>query len=101
MSEMNRAPSTACQTFSLNCKDEIKIRPLRYNLVEGETEETVIELILQARDVDLEKDGFFVFNLQGQDKLVHLKPLFHISHLIDITIVAMLDNDKDVDKSRS
>jgi len=67
-------------------------------LVEGETEETVLELILQARDVDLEKDGFFVYNIQGQDNLVHLKPLFRISHLIDITIFAMLDNDKDVDK---
>jgi predicted ATP-dependent endonuclease of OLD family len=67
-------------------------------LVEGDTEEAVIELILKARALDLEKDGFFVYNIQGQNNLEHLKPLFRISHLIDITIVAMLDRDIDVDK---
>ncbi len=68
-------------------------------LVEGETEENVIELILKARGVDLEKDGFFVYNIKGKNNLEHLKPLFRVSQLIDITIFAMIDNDKDVDKS--
>ena len=68
-------------------------------LVEGETEEAVIELILKARGVDLEKDGFFVYNIRGQSNLEHLKPLFRMSHLVDITIYAMLDNDKEVDKN--
>ena len=67
-------------------------------VVEGETEEKVIELILQARGVDLERDGFFVYNMKGLDNLVHLKPLFRISQLIDIIMYAMIDNDKDVDK---
>jgi hypothetical protein len=65
-------------------------------LVEGETEEKIIELILQARAVDLERDGFFVYNIQGQGNLQHLKPLFRVSQLIDITIFAMLDKDKDI-----
>lgn len=70
-------------------------------VVEGQTEEKVIELILEARGVDLEKDGFFVYNIEGVDNLMHLKPLFRVSQLIDITIYAMVDNDKDVDKKIS
>ena len=38
-------------------------------IVEGETEEKVIELILEARGVDRESDGFFVYNIQGQNNL--------------------------------
>jgi hypothetical protein len=68
-------------------------------LVEGETEEKVIELILKARGVDLEKDGFFVYNIKGKNNLEHLKPLFRVSQLIDISIFAMIDDDKDVDES--
>jgi hypothetical protein len=65
-------------------------------VVEGETEEKVIELILEARGVDHERDGFFVYNIQGQDNLLHLKPLFRVSQLIDITIFGMVDNDRNV-----
>jgi Overcoming lysogenization defect protein-like, TOPRIM domain len=68
-------------------------------VVEGQTEEKVIELILEARDVDLEKDGFFVYNIEGVDYILHLKPLFRVSQLIDISIFAMVDNDKDIDKT--
>jgi len=66
-------------------------------LLEGETEERITELILEARGVDLERDGFFVYNVRGLDNLQHLKPLFRIAQLIDITVFAMLDNDKGVD----
>jgi hypothetical protein len=52
---------------------------------------------LNARAVDLEKDGFFVYNIRGQSNLENLKPLFRISHLIDITIFAMLHNDLDIE----
>jgi hypothetical protein len=65
-------------------------------IVEGETEEKVIELILEARGVDRERDGLFVYNIQGQDNLLHLKPLFRVSQLIDITIFGMVDNDRNV-----
>jgi len=68
-------------------------------VVEGQTEEKVIELILEARSVDLEKDGFFVYNIEGINNLLHLKPLFRVSQLIDILIFAMVDNDKEVDKT--
>ena len=67
-------------------------------LVEGETEEKVIELILEARGVNREKDGFFVYNIQGLDNLLHLKPLFRASQLIDIIIFGMVDNDRDVNE---
>lgn len=74
-------------------------RPLELVIiVEGETEEKIIELILQARAVDLEKDGFFIYNIKGQPNLENLKPLFRVSQLIDITIFAMMDDDKDIDK---
>ena len=65
-------------------------------IVEGETEEKVIELILEARGVDRERDGFFVYNIRGQDNLLHLKPLFRVSQLIDITIFGFVDNDRNV-----
>ena len=65
-------------------------------IVEGETEEKVIELILEARGVGRESDGFFVYNIQGQNNLLHLKPLFRVSQLIDITIFGMVDNDRNV-----
>ena len=68
-------------------------------VVEGQTEEKAIELILEARSVDLEKDGFFVYNIEGINNLLHLKPLFRVSQLIDILIFAMVDNDKEVDKT--
>ena len=67
-------------------------------IVEGETEEKVIELILEARGVDREKDGFFVYNIQGQDNLLHLKPLFRVSQLIDIIILGMVDNDRNTNQ---
>lgn len=65
-------------------------------IVEGETEEKVIELILEARGVDRETNGFFVYNIQGQDNLLHLKSLFRVSQLIDITIFCMVDNDRNI-----
>ena len=68
-------------------------------VVEGQTEEKVIELILEARGVNLVKDGFFVYNIEGVDNLHHLKPLFRVSQLIDISIFVMVDNDKDVDRT--
>lgn len=67
-------------------------------IVEGETEEKVIELILEARGVHRESDGFFVYNIQGQNNLLHLKPLFRVSQLIDITIFGMVDNDRNVNE---
>jgi hypothetical protein len=67
-------------------------------IVEGETEEKVIELILEARGVDRERDGFFVYNIQGQNNLLHLKPLFRVSQLIDITIFGMVDNDRNINQ---
>jgi hypothetical protein len=67
-------------------------------IVEGETEERVIELILEARSVDRERDGLFVYNIQGQDNLLHLKPLFRVSQLIDIIIFGMVDNDRNTNQ---
>ena len=43
--------------------------------VEGQTEEKVIELILEARGVDLERDGFFVYNI---DLVASLSLIFTI-----------------------
>jgi hypothetical protein len=40
----------------------------------------------------------FIYNIQGQDNLLHLKPLFRVSQLIDITIFGMVDNDRNVIK---
>jgi hypothetical protein len=111
-------PDDVCRSDSGKWKERIYGDPFDYNtkktqsqilkyflvdmpielviIVEGETEEKVIELILEARGVDRESDGFFVYNIQGQNNLLHLKPLFRVSQLIDITIFGMVDNDRNV-----
>ena len=109
-------PDDVCRSDSGKWKDRIYGEPFDYDtkktqnqilkyflvdrpielviIVEGETEEKVIELILEARGVDREREGLFVYNIQGQDNLLHLKPLFRVSQLIDIIIFGMVDNDR-------
>ena len=113
-------PDDVCRSDSGKWKDRIYGEPFDYDtkktqnqilkyflvdrpielviIVEGETEERVIELILEARGVDRERDGLFVYNIQGQDNLLHLKPLFRVSQLIDIIIFGMVDNDRNTNQ---
>ncbi|MGI9012270.1 MAG: TOPRIM nucleotidyl transferase/hydrolase domain-containing protein [Nitrososphaeraceae archaeon] len=67
-------------------------------IVEGQTEEDVMNLILNEIEVDREKDGFFIHNIEGQDKLRHIKPLLHLSRIIELIIFIIIDNDKDWNK---
>jgi hypothetical protein len=72
-------------------------RPFRAGIIfEGDTEQVVIESILNALRVDKERDGFFLYNAKGQKNIIHnLKSLYHISKLQEIELFLILDNDED------
>ena len=67
-------------------------------IVEGQTEKEVMKLILNEIEVDREKDGFFIHNIEGHDKLRHIKPLLHLSRIIELKIFVIIDNDNDWNK---
>jgi len=72
-------------------------RPFRVGIVfEGDTEQLVIESILNSLRIDKEREGFFLYNAKGQKNIIHnLKSLYHISKMEEIELFLILDNDAD------
>jgi hypothetical protein len=77
-------------------------RPFRAGIIfEENTEQEIIESILHALRIDKERDGFFLYNAEGQKNIVHnLKSLYHISKIEDIELFLIIDNDEDADRIR-
>lgn len=75
-------------------------RPFKLGIVlEGETEEHVINLILDAIYVDNKRSGFFLYNAKGQGNIKkNLQGLFYLSNLDEIALFLILDNDKDSER---
>ena len=46
-------------------------------MVEGDTEETIINLILESLAIDPDRDGFIIHNLVGQSN-IKILPIEHI-----------------------
>lgn len=70
-------------------------RPIRAGIIfEGITEQIVIEEILRAIRVDKERDGFFLYNAEGQSNIVkNLDALYDFTKSQDIENFLILDND--------
>ena len=75
-------------------------QPLKLGIVlEGETEERVINLILDAIYVDNKRSGFFLYNAKGQGNIKeNLRGLLHLSNLNEIELFLILDNDYESEK---
>lgn len=75
-------------------------RPFKLGIiVEGDTEEHVINLILDKIHVDNKRSGFFIYNAKGQGNIKeNLRGLFHLSNLNEVRLFLILDNDIDADK---
>lgn len=71
-------------------------RPFRLAIVvEGVTEERVIELITSALYIDLERDGFFLYNAEGRSNIeMNLRTLFYMTKKYKIETFVIVDNDK-------
>ena len=75
-------------------------RPLKLGIiVEGDTEELIINLILDKIHVDNKRSGFFIYNAKGQGNIkANLRVLFHLSNLNEVRLFLILDSDIDSDK---
>jgi hypothetical protein len=78
-------------------------RPFKLGIiVEGDTEEHVINLILEKIHVDNRRSGFFIYNAKGQGNIKeNLRGLFHLSSLNEVQLFLILDNDIDSDKIKA
>lgn len=75
-------------------------RPFRLILVvEGDTEETIINLILEALAIDPDRDGFIIHNLEGQSNIkINLGTIYYLANKDFIDVFTILDNDHDADE---
>jgi hypothetical protein len=75
-------------------------RPFRLILVvEGDTEETIINLILEALAIDPDKDGFIIHNLGGQSNIkINLGTIYYLAGKDFIDVFTILDNDHEADE---
>lgn len=78
-------------------------RPFLTGIIfEGKSEQRAIELILNALRIDKERDGFFLFDAEGQKNIVqNLKLLYDFSKMEDIELILILDNDNKVNKIKN
>jgi hypothetical protein len=75
-------------------------RPFRLILVvEGDTEETIINLILEALAIDPDRDGFIIHNLRGQSNIkINLGTIYYLASKDFIDVFTILDNDHEADE---
>ena len=78
-------------------------RPFRAGIIfEGETEKIVIESILKSLRVNKERDGFFIYNAQGQSNIAqNLNALYDLANLEKIDLFIITDNDGDATKIKN
>jgi hypothetical protein len=75
-------------------------RPFKLGIiVEGDTEEHVINLILDKIHVDNKRNGFFIHNAKGQGNIKeNLRGLIHLSNLNEVRLFLILDDNIEADK---
>lgn len=75
-------------------------RPFRLILVvEGNTEETIINLILKALAIDPDRDGFIIHNLEGQPNIkINLGTIYYLARKDFIDVFTILDNDREANE---
>lgn len=75
-------------------------RPFRAGLVfEGETEQTVIQSILNALGIDKSRSGLFLHNAEGQLNIgENMRAMYGLSSLENISLFIILDKDEKTKK---
>jgi hypothetical protein len=78
----------------------LAIRPFRLILVlEVNTEETVVNLILEALAIDPDRGGFIIHNLEGQPNMkINLGTIYYLANKDFIDVYTILDNDQEADR---
>ena len=68
-------------------------------MVEGDTEETIINLILDALAIDPDRDGFIIHNLEGQSNInINLGTIYYLASRDFIDVFTILDNDHEANE---
>jgi hypothetical protein len=75
-------------------------RPFRLILVvEGDTEEIIVNSILNALAINPDRDGFIIHNLEGQSNIkINLGTIYYLASKDFIDVFAILDNDHDANE---
>jgi hypothetical protein len=68
-------------------------------VLEGKTEEIVVNLILEALAINPDRDGFIIHNLEGQPNMkINLGTIYYLANKDFIDVFTILDNDQEAEE---